>query len=289
MREKTGRRRRKLPTGPPSPETTQHPLRAASRQGRSKKKNVLGPQVGGASEEWLAERKPGGRFDAASLLRHEDWAALVPFIEGLNRDPAEILPRLAAYMARLLTWNRTASNLVSRADESRLVSRHLYESLEPAAWITAAGAKVCLDFGSGAGFPGLPLAILGVGTEWLLVESRRPKVLFLRGVVQELALKHVRPIHARLEEVIAGGEYEDNDLQHNQIDVFVSRATMPLIPTLELAADILGPGGHAFLWKGSRRDEEWSKAGSAAEQWTLAETRMLGDGEVAVQKFILNG
>ncbi len=248
---------------------------------------MLGPKVGGDAEAWLSTRAPNGTFDAEMLMRHRDWASLVPLLEGLPRDASEVMPLLAAYVARLLMWNRTASNLVSRADESRLVTRHLRESLEPARWIAESGSAVCLDFGSGAGLPGLPLAIAGVGAEWLLVESRRPKVLFLRGVVKELGIKNVRPIHARLEEFIDGSAADDIDMQHNPIGVFTSRATLPLVPTLEMAAEVMGPGGHAFLWKGSRREDEWNTAGEIAERWSLEETRVLEGGEVAVMNLML--
>ena len=272
---------------------SRHPIRAAVRAGRTAV-DVVGRRVGDASEAWLAERGEDGSFDASRLIRHADWRVLAPLVERLGLDPALLLPRLAEYVARVLTWNRTASNLVSRADESRLVSRHLRESLEPAAWIAAAGAGSCLDFGSGAGFPALPLALAGVGEDWRLVESRRPKVLFLRKTAQEFGLQRVEPIHSRLERLVgsqaeASGDDEalDNELKPNSMDVFTSRATLRLPETLELAAKVVRRGGAAFLWKGSSGKEERDSIVNNDARWELAGETPLSDSNLSVMKFVM--
>ena len=111
-----------------------------------------------------------------------------------------------------------------------------------------------MDLGSGGGFPALPLAIAGIGARWTLVESRRNKTLFLRRVVERLELRDIVVTTGRLEVLV---ESESNDLQ---CDGFTSRATMRAAPTLELAARIVRPGGHAILWKGSRLEGELAEA-----------------------------
>jgi 16S rRNA G527 N7-methylase RsmG len=69
-------------------------------------------------------------------------------------------------------------------------------------------------------------------------------------------------------------------------DCFTSRATLPLPPTLALAAELVVPGGQAFLWKGSRREEEMSRDQSWRESWDLADQLVIGDGRTAVSKFL---
>jgi hypothetical protein len=99
---------------------------------------------------WLTARDAGGQFPFQALVEHSEWAALIPGIERAGGDGATALPRLAAYIAAVLSWNRTVSNLISRSDEARLVSRHLAESIEPAGWLREFGAARWVDLGSGA-------------------------------------------------------------------------------------------------------------------------------------------
>jgi 16S rRNA (guanine527-N7)-methyltransferase len=137
-----------------------------------------------------------------------------------------------------------------------------------------------VDFGSGGGFPALPLALAGVGEHWTLVESRRNKTLFLRRAVQELAIADVEIITGRLEALIA----EDSD--RLRCDGFTSRATMKLGATLEMAAAIVEPGGHAILWKGSGfpaelagTEYDWRAA------WLPPALHPVGDGPNSIAVF----
>ena len=258
------------------------------RGGRSDSGNI--PRT--VAEAWLEARKDGGRFDAGALVQHAEWAALVPFIERAGADPTSALPRLADYAALALNWNRTVSNLISRSDEGRLISRHLSESLEPAGWLKQFGARRWVDLGSGAGFPALPLTIIGIGEKWLLVESRRPKTLFLRRVVQDLALTNVEVAHARLEDLISRERLSDSDPEVVRaggfpFDAFTSRATLTLPPTLNMAAECLPPGGHAFLWKGSGRTEEQAGSPIWAERWIVEPEMPLESGQIAICNFVL--
>jgi 16S rRNA G527 N7-methylase RsmG len=241
----------------------------------------------------------------------------------LGVEAEVVLPRLAQFVGAARAWNRGVSNLVSLADESRLVTRHVYESLEPGAWLRLAKARTWLDFGSGAGFPALPLAICGVGEEWTLVESRRPKTLFLRKALADIGVGGVRVLHTRLElltpaggaesiaherelgdgesewatgsdldeEEASGSESGHSDqgpehgVSHGLVDGFTSRATMALGPTLKLAAPFVRPGGSAFLWKGGRREEEMAEDRSWESKWEFDGLFGIGDGKSSVCRF----
>jgi len=176
-------------------------------------------------------------------------------------DIVEILPRIRRFAELLLEWNRGFSNLISTSDENRLVQRHILESLEPAHWIKSSGARRWLDFGSGGGLPALPLALAGIGENWTLVESRRNKTLFLRKVIQEFELKNINVELARLESLPEEAE------RLGKFDGFTSRATLRLGPTLALAADWVAPGGLAYLWKGSRMEQEMVEDRRWATSW----------------------
>ncbi len=219
------------------------------------------------------------------------WSSLRPLIPGAEAHQSRVIERLRLFASELLKWNRGVSNLISHDDEPRLVERHIAESLVGAEIINKLGCNELLDFGSGGGFPALPLAIAGVGSKWALVESRRNKTLFLRRAVQELGLKSVDVITGRLEVLVEGGAGAsdgDGDTDSfagtaNQAslrcDGFTSRATNRLGPTLELAARILVPGGHAVLWKGSGVTEELAAAAAEiAANWDAPQTHPIGEG-----------
>jgi len=208
------------------------------------------------------------------------WGSLRPLLPGDDVAREASLGRLRLFGLELLRWNRGVSNLVSHDDESRLVDRHIAESLATEDVRILLQDKEIVDFGSGGGFPALPLAIAGCGGSWTLVESRRNKTLFLRRAVQELGLSNVRVVTGRLEALV------DQEPEGLACDVFTSRATMKLGPTLALAARIVRPGGVALLWKGSGFGEEAADQRHAwHDDWTPPDVQRLGDGPNMVAVF----
>ena len=224
----------------------------------------------------LATRWP----DVSSILVRQPWDSLVPHLLKVGANTDQVVPRLRRYCELLLQWNRKVSNLISRNDENRIVSRHLQESLEPAHWLHSSGADRWLDFGSGGGLPAIPLAIAGVGAQWTLVESRRTKTLFLRKAIEELEITTVTVVLARLEEMLIQQEHAFG------YSGFTSRATLPLAPTLSMAASVVRPAGVAFLWKGSKREEEMTADASWRLNWDYDGLLGIGDGTTTVARFI---
>jgi len=208
------------------------------------------------------------------------WGALRALLPGDDATREAALDRLRLFGLELLRWNRGVSNLVSHDDETRLVDRHIAESLADSKVIKALQDKEIVDFGSGGGFPALPLAIAGCGRSWTLVESRRNKTLFLRRAVQELGLPNVQVITGRLEVLV------DQEPERLACDAFTSRATMKLGPTLALAARIVRPGGVALLWKGSGFSEEAEAPGHDWRgDWSPPDVQPLGQGPNVVAIF----
>lgn len=214
-----------------------------------------------------------------NILARQPWEDLIPHIRKSGADIQESIVRLKRFTQLALEWNRGVSNLISRNDEARIVTRHIRESVECAHELKQSGAAHWLDFGSGAGFPAIPLAILGVGERWMLVESRRPKTLFLRKAVQELGMPHIEVYHGRLEALVE----ERGDVR--DYDGFTSRATMKLDPTLKLAETLVRKDGTAFLWKGSGRREELDESTSWNDAWSLERTLNVGDEHTAIAIF----
>ena len=110
-------------------------------------------------------------------------ALLTPYLD----PPPAILPELSLYLDLLLKWN-ARTNLTAIRDPEEIVRRHFGESLFAARHLTP-GTRTLLDFGSGAGFPGLPIAILCPDIQVTLAESQNKKATFLREAVRTLDLK----------------------------------------------------------------------------------------------------
>jgi 16S rRNA (guanine527-N7)-methyltransferase len=171
---------------------------------------------------------------------------------GVSRETSD---RLQAYAALLTAWSGRI-NLVARSTLDDLWRRHFLDSAQLLPLLPS-GARSLIDLGSGAGFPGLVLAILGVpGVE--LVEADSRKAAFLREAARITGAAVT--IHGcRIESVSAHG-----------VDVVTARGCAPLDRLLALAEPFAGPGTTHLFLKGERMEEELTVARKA---WTMAATR----------------
>jgi len=164
----------------------------------------------------------------------------------------ETLPRFEAYAALLRRWSSRV-NLVGRNTLGDLWRRHFLDSAQIRLYIPA-GVQSVLDIGSGAGFPGLVLALLGVpGIE--LVESDGRKCAFLQEAIRITAAPATLR-HARAETVPA-----------RSYDVVTARACAPLDGLLTLAERFIGRDTRCIFLKGERADAEIAEA---ARGWTMS-------------------
>lgn len=177
-------------------------------------------------------------------------AALTPVLAslGLTLQP-EQLGLLGRYADLVLDWN-SRINLVSRRDTGRLVSYHIVDSLAAARYLPAAGAVA--DIGTGAGLPGIPLAVCRPDLEFALVESSNKKSVFLRAAVSELSLSRVRIETRRAEELAPLG-----------CDVVLGRQTGPAEDTLVWCARHCRSGGLVVLFKTAESVVELRRAARA--------------------------
>ncbi|MEP7042796.1 MAG: 16S rRNA (guanine(527)-N(7))-methyltransferase RsmG [Dokdonella sp.] len=123
---------------------------------------------------------------------------LVGGLAALPLDlPAAPVERLLDYVELLTRWN-AAYNLSAVRDPLEMITRHLLDSLAIVPYVTG---TTLVDLGSGAGLPGIPLAIVAPQRTVSLVDSNGKKTRFLRAVVRELKLDNVRVIESRVEAV----------------------------------------------------------------------------------------
>lgn len=162
--------------------------------------------------------------------------------------------QLLAYLALIARWNRVY-NLTAVREPQAMLTQHLLDSLAvwpPLQRVEAGrtqgpgpGLRV-LDVGSGAGLPGVVLAIMGPDLRVTCVDAVGKKAGFVRQVAAELGLSNLHALHARVEQLpLATG-----------FDVITSRAFASLADFVRVSQPLLAPGGVWMAMKGQRPDDE---------------------------------
>lgn len=150
--------------------------------------------------------------------------------------------RFAALLAELGRWNRRI-NLTSIRDPQEMIAGHLLDSL--VARNLLHGVAI-LDVGTGAGFPGLPLAIVEPDREFHLLDSHGRKIQFVQHAAGLLALANVKAVHARAEDYAPG----------HRFDTVIARAVASVPRLLEIAGHHVGEDGVFVALKGRHPAEE---------------------------------
>lgn len=154
----------------------------------------------------------------------------------------ETIGQLANYLNLLETWNQ-AFNLTAITDPREMVYLHIIDSLTVLPYLK--GTRM-LDVGSGAGLPGIPLAILHPEQHWVLLDKNSKKTRFQTQVIAELGLNNVEPVHSRCE-----------DFQPDVcFDSILSRAFGTLRMFVETTGHLLCPHGVFIAMKGKYPEAE---------------------------------
>ncbi|MCF8199388.1 MAG: 16S rRNA (guanine(527)-N(7))-methyltransferase RsmG [Sulfuritalea sp.] len=203
-----------------------------------------------------------------SLQLREGLAAL-----GLDLS-ADAQSKLLNYLALLKKWNRTY-NLTAIRDEGEMLTQHLLDSLSmlPALQNSALAGRRWADVGSGAGLPGIPLAIARPDMEMSLIETVEKKSAFQRQAKIELGLANVTVIGRRVE-----------DLPDGQFDAVVSRAFAELVDFVRLAGHLLVQNGRLYAMKGLATEEEVKRLPVA---WALVDRVQLHVPGLDAQRHLL--
>ncbi len=182
--------------------------------------------------------------------------------------PDGALERLSAYLDLVLEANQT-TNLTAIRHRELAWSRLIVDSLTVLPGLEEGESVV--DIGTGAGLPGVPLAVALPGARVTLVEATGKKARFLESVVSELGLDHTVVWQERIENV---GQDRGDYAGRGAFDVAVSRAVGPMPVVLEYSLPLLRIGGRVLAMKGPRVEGELAESGDALDR--------LGGGEVAV-------
>ncbi len=160
---------------------------------------------------------------------------------GIALAPGQ-LEALAALAAELADWN-TRVNLTAITAPDEVVDKHLLDSL---AVLPLIKGLTVADVGSGAGFPGLPLAIADLDRRFTLIESTGKKVKFIRHMAAKLDLPNVEVVLGRAESYRPARPFE----------AVVARALGPLAGFVRVAGHLAGRGGRLLAMKGKVPEAE---------------------------------
>lgn len=150
--------------------------------------------------------------------------------------------QLVHFLELILTWNRVI-NLTSITEPREMVYLHIIDSLSVTPYLHG---KNMLDVGTGAGLPGIPLAIVNPEQHWVLLDKNSKKTRFLTQAIAELKLKHVTAVHSRS---------EDFKPPHC-FDSILSRAFGTIRLFAETTGHLLCPNGKLIAMKGKYPEEE---------------------------------
>ncbi|BBA30428.1 16S rRNA (guanine(527)-N(7))-methyltransferase RsmG [Prevotella melaninogenica] len=161
-------------------------------------------------------------------------------------------------------WNAKI-NVISRKDIDNLYEHHILHSLAIAKYITFREGTNVLDFGTGGGFPGIPLAIFFPEANFKLIDGTGKKVRVAQEVADAIGLENVLPAHLRGEE------------EKGKFDFIVSRAVMPLPDLMKIVKKNIASDQHNVLpngiivLKGGNLDEELKPYKNIAEKTELSQ------------------
>lgn len=176
-------------------------------------------------------------------------------ISKYNIKSNNITKQLYTYMECILESNNNI-NLTSITNPNEFIVKHFIDSLIISEYID--GNKI-LDIGTGAGFPGIPLAINNPDKNFVLLDSVNKKLNVIRGTLPKISINNVDVIHSRAEDLAHDKEYRE------QFDCVVSRAVANLTTLVEYMLPFVKVGGMIICLKGPNYEQELMDASKAID------------------------
>ena len=155
------------------------------------------------------------------------------------------------YMELLLEWNEKI-NLTALTEQDDIILKHFVDSLTILNYINE--NETIVDVGTGAGFPGIPIALLNTTNKITLVDSLNKRINFLNEVKKELDIENIETVHSRAE------DFGQNKSYREHFDIAVSRAVANLSVLAEYLIPLVKVGGKIICMKGSDIEEELNSA-----------------------------
>lgn len=168
----------------------------------------------------------------------------------------DMIEKFDAYRAGILQWNEFV-NLTAIRDPEEFTIKHFVDSVTCYGLAEYTNAEKILDLGTGAGFPGVPLAILSPDKEFILADSLNKRLKIIQELCESIGIDNVRTVHGRAEDLA-------HDLHHREkYDLCVSRAVANLNVLSEYCLPFVKPGGFMAAYKGADAESELEQAKKA--------------------------
>ncbi len=181
-------------------------------------------------------------------------AALLAVIPRLTKEQVE---RFITYDRMLLDYNERV-NLTRITEPDEVAAKHFADSILPEELIPH--GAYCIDVGTGAGFPGVPLKIVRPDIRLVLLDSLAKRVAFLQSLCHELGFSDAECVHARAEDAAREPRFRA------AFDIALSRAVAPMNVLTELTVPFAKRGGASLMYKGANADAELAAAANAMHE-----------------------
>lgn len=169
------------------------------------------------------------------------------------------LDQMTTFFEMLVEKNKVM-NLTGITEPDEVAVKHIVDSLSLEDNNVFTAGKKLIDIGTGAGFPGLPIAIMHPEIEVVLFDSLLKRLKFLEEVISKLGLKNVTTLHGRAEDIGHNPKYRE------QFDIGTSRAVARLPILLEWSLPFIKTGGVFISLKGAAYEEEHKESANALTQ-----------------------
>lgn len=186
-----------------------------------------------------------------------DMNPLKKALESMKLECSDnILEKFNSYMLGVLDWNEKV-NLTTITDPQEFVVKHFIDSIICTDYPEYEDADKIIDVGTGAGFPGVPLAIVSPEKEFILMDSLNKRLKIIDELCREAGIANVTTIHARAEELAK------NKAHREQYDLCVSRAVANMAVLAEYCLPFIKVGGFLMAYKGPDAETEVTEAAHA--------------------------
>lgn len=189
---------------------------------------------------------------------------------------------LVEYMDMILEKNQYI-NLTAVRDRDEALQKHIADSLSCDFMEEYEAAENVIDIGTGAGFPGVPLAIVSPDKKFTLVDSLNKRLRIIDELTGELGIKNITTVHGRAEDVGKSKEHRE------QYDICVSRAVASLDVLCEWCLPLVKKGGYFVAYKGDNVSRETEDAANAIKLLggKIAEIRKVQTEEESISGHVL--
>ena len=188
------------------------------------------------------------------FMEMEDYLSHVADLSDLSLTN-QMIRRFSIFYEMLIETNKSM-NLTAITDMEAVVLKHFIDSVMLSKYFDLSECSV-IDVGTGAGFPGIPLAIFYSNAEFVLLDSLKKRLRFIDQVLEKCELNHVTLIHGRAE------DFGRDEMYREQFDFCVSRAVASLPVLLELCTPFVRVGGKFISYKSEQLAEELEQSKNA--------------------------